>query len=207
LTDGGTVERALKAISDLSGAGLTVTVAICVTKRNLPELFDTISYAFLRGARQLLLNRFLPGGRGIGYPGLCLAKEDIREMLNVAEEVCRAANIPGSVGTELPRCLVEKEYKMIQVGTTCSGGMGFFAVDPSGYVRPCNHSPIRLGSWRHLTQALESDYWQRFKTKDFLPRMCRNCHQNLQCDGGCREAAHIAGGSLDSPDPAFSDAF
>jgi radical SAM protein with 4Fe4S-binding SPASM domain len=203
LTGGGKVERALEAINAFFNAGLTVTVAICVTKRNLPELFETIASGFLNGARQLLLNRFLPGGRGIGYPELCLTKDEIQRMLDIAEEVCQAANIQGSVGTELPLCLLEKEYKKVRVGTVCSGGVDFFAVDPSGYVRPCNHSPVRQGTWRDLTQSLENDYWQRFKTKTFLPQMCHECAKSFQCDGGCREAAHIVGGALDSPDPVF----
>lgn len=198
---GGDHQKALSAIRCLSGAGLDVVVSICVTKKNLPELFETISLGFLNGARQLLLNRFLQGGRGIDHAELCLTKEEITRMLDTAEEACLAANIKGSVGTELPKCAVEKEYKMMTVGTMCSGGVDFFAIDPSGMVRPCNHSPVRLGHYKDLISAVGTDYWQRFKCKDFLPHGCANCALSLNCDGGCREAAHITGGSLDSIDP------
>lgn len=203
LTAGGDYQKVLQAIKKLSIAGLDVVVAICVTKKNLPELFETIALAFLSGAKQLLLNRFLPGGRGINYSELCLNREEIILMLDIAEEVCREANTFGSIGTELPKCIIKKEYKMLRVGTLCSGGVDFFAIDPSGKVRPCNHSPIRLGDFRDISSAIKTDYWQKFKCKEFLPKQCFGCMLSLECDGGCREAAHIVGGSINSRDPLF----
>ncbi|MFH1067247.1 MAG: radical SAM protein [bacterium] len=201
LTNGGNHELALRAIRQLSDAGLDVVVSICVTKKNLPELFETISLGFIHGAKQLLLNRFLLGGRGINHPELCLSEEEVIQMLDTAEEVCQTAKTRGSVGTELPKCILKKDYTMLKVGTLCSGGVDFFAIDPSGRVRPCNHSPVQLGSYQDIPSAIKSNYWQKFKCKDFLPRECSGCAMSLQCDGGCREAAHIVHGHLNSPDP------
>ncbi|MBF0407678.1 MAG: radical SAM protein [Candidatus Riflebacteria bacterium] len=202
-TGGGDVKKALDAISAFSEAGLKVTAGICVTNKNLSELFETISAAFLSGAVNLLLNRFLVGGRGRDNRHLSLSRSEITTMLDIAEEVCLEAKTYGSVGTELPRCLIEKKYKMMTVGTTCSGGVDFFAVDPSGKVRPCNHSPIKTGSIWDIESAISEPYWQTFKKKTFLPEMCGRCPSIYDCDGGCREAAHICGGSLNSPDPVF----
>ncbi len=201
LTNSGDYRKALSAIHLLSDVGIDVVVSVCVSKKNLWELFETISLGFLNGAGQLLLNRFLPGGRGLDYPELCLNREEIVLMLDIAEHVCRESNTFGSVGTELPRCILGKEYKMLKVGTLCSGGKEFFAVDPSGKVRPCNHSSVRVGDFKDIDSAIETDYWQRFMCKDFLPKECSGCMLSLQCDGGCREAAHIVGGSLASKDP------
>ncbi len=207
LTGGGSYKKAVAAISKCSESGLDVVVSICVTKLNLPELFETISLGFLNGAKQLLLNRFLPGGRGVTRGDLCLNREEIIAMLDIAEEACSAAKSFGSVGTELPKCLITKEYKMLKIGTMCSGGVEFFAVDPSGYVRPCNHSPVRLGDFRDVREAIATDYWQKFKQKDFLPKECLGCGLSLHCDGGCREAAHIVNKSLNSPDVVFSGVY
>ena len=203
LTGGGNYRKPLSAIRELSHAGLNVVVSICVTKRNLFELFETISLGFLNGSKQLLLNRFLPGGRGLNCTGLCLSKGEIISMLDTAEQVCLEANTFGSIGTELPKCIIKKEYQMINVGTMCSGGVDFFAVDPSGNIRPCNHSPVRLGDFRDISSAIKTGYWQKFKCKDFLPKDCSGCMFSLQCDGGCREAAHIVGGNINSNDPLF----
>ncbi|MBU1108755.1 MAG: radical SAM protein [Candidatus Riflebacteria bacterium] len=203
LTGGGDSAEALRAISLLSQQQVPVVVSICVSTKNLPELFENISAGFLAGADQLLLNRFLPGGRGTIHQELCLSAEQIKQMLKIADEVCTAANRYGSIGTELPLCLCNEEYKMLTVGTQCSGGVEFFAVAPDGSVRPCNHSPVNLGHYSALDQAIASDYWQTFKNRDYLPEMCNKCQHMLECDGGCREAAHIVGGALNSPDPIF----
>lgn len=204
-TGGGDPEAALSALRAFDAAGIPTVVSVCVTKRNLPELFETIAAGFLNGGRQLLLNRFLPGGRGTGRTDLCLDRSQVTEMLRTAESVCRESNTYGSIGTELPKCVVEGEHTMLTVGTRCSGGVDFFAIDPAGRVRPCNHSPVHLGTWRDLPAAIATPYWQRFKTKQYLPASCRGCGHAIECDAGCREAAHIMGGSLDSPDPLLME--
>lgn len=107
--------------------GVSTTVGITVTRKNLGELYETIAAAFLAGADNLLLNRFLPGGRGLAYEtALSLNGAEIKTMLDTAEEVLTTANRYGSVGTELPKCLVDVEkYKHLQVGTRCSAALDF----------------------------------------------------------------------------------
>lgn len=207
LTGGGDVHEALRAITLLSQHEVPVVVSICVSSKNFFELFENISAGFLAGADQLLLNRFLPGGRGTIQKELCLTAEQIKQMLETADEVCTAANRYGSVGTELPLCLCQGDYKMLTVGTQCAGGVEFFAVAPDGSVRPCNHSPVNLGHYRELEATIASEYWQTFKTREYLPEMCNSCQYMLKCDGGCREAAHITGGSLSSADPVFDQSW
>ena len=182
-----------------------VTVAgITVTNRNLYELFEIIGEVLLAGADSILLNRFMPGGRGLTHRDWELNREQLTEMLDTAEEVLRIANRYGSVGTELPRCLIEPEkYKNLKIGTRCSAGTHFFVFDPSGYVRVCNHSEHRLVFWQELDSLTEDAYWNRFINKEYVPVSCQSCVQVSECDGGCREAAHIAGGTLDSLDPLF----
>ena len=186
-------------------AGVATVAGITVTNRNLHELFETMAEALLAGAHSILLNRFMPGGRGLKHRDMELTTEQLVEMLDTAEEVLRTANRRGHVGTELPLCVIEpSKYESLKVGTRCSAAVGFFAIDPSGYVRVCNHSQNRLFPWRELGTATEHPYWKRFTDKAFLPANCLACEHSSQCDGGCREAAHIVGGELSSPDPLLS---
>jgi len=182
--------------------GISTTVAVTVTRRNLPELYETLAAGLLAGADSLLLNRFLPGGRGLAWAeDLLLAPEEILHMLDTAEEVLATSNRRGSVGTELPRCLLgDRSYARLEVGTRCSAVQGFFVVGPSGFVRVCNHSPVNLAHVREIAKVRMDPYWMRFVRKDFLPAACRGCRWMGACDGGCREAAHVTGGSLDAPD-------
>jgi len=184
--------------------GMKTVVNVTVTRRNLPELYQTISAAFLAGAHQLLLNRFLPGGRGLQHREWMLDAAEIRQMLDIAEEVLTDAGRFGSVGTEMPRCVVQPEkYRRLTIGTRCSAALGFFVIGPAGWIRVCNHSPVDLVHVSEIEALRMHPYWRRFTQRDYLPAACAGCAQTTACDGGCREAAHIMGGSVDSPDPVM----
>jgi radical SAM protein with 4Fe4S-binding SPASM domain len=205
-TGGGmTAQHVLDWFAAAHTAGVTTTVGVTVTNRNLFELYETLATALLAGADTVLLNRFLPGGRGLEHRDLELSRAQIGEMLATADEVLRTANRDGSVGTELPKCVADPaRYQRLKVGTRCSAALDFFVVDPSGWVRVCNHSPTRLVHVDQLDELKRHPYWQRFVRKDYLPAHCGGCAQIGACDGGCREAAHIVGGQPDSPDPVIA---
>ena len=196
--------RHFRAAHDL---GMHTVVNVTVTRRNLPELYATLAAAFLAGASQLLLNRFLPGGRGLAHAAdLALDAAGVRQMLDTAEAVLTAAGRCGSVGTELPKCLFDPgRYKRLTVGTRCSAALSFFVVGPDGYTRVCNHSPVRLVHVREIEKLKEHPYWCMFTQKQYLPAACAACSQSVDCDGGCREAAHICGGSVDAQDPLLQE--
>lgn len=193
--------------AETRSSGISTHVGITVTKKNVHELYETIAESLLAGADTVLLNRFMPGGRGLLYANdLMLSKDDITAMLDIAEELLRMSDRRGNIGTEIPLCLFdEKKYKHLRVGTQCSAAIDFFAVDPSGYIRVCNHSPVRIGHINEIEKAKDSDYWRRFAIKDYLPEQCFRCKAMGRCDGGCREAAHIWRGCIDSPDPLLDD--
>ena len=116
---------------------LRTTVNITVTRINYDELFETIALGLLNGASSVLLNRFLPGGRGLLYRHkLELSREQLNGMLDTAEEVLSYRKCYGYVGTEFPRCLIKdiNKYRYLGIGTQCAAAKGFFAIDPSGRV-------------------------------------------------------------------------
>ena len=205
-TQGGDPESVLAWFRRAHEMGVTTTVGVTVTRLNLHELYETISQALLAGADTLLINRFLPGGRGLEHAAeLSLDREAVQQMLDTAEEVLRTSNSGGSVGTELPKCVVDEgRYTHLTVGTRCSAALGFFVVGPSGYVRVCNHSPVRLEHVSKIEGLKTNPYWRTFVMKDYLPGECRGCPTMTTCDGGCREAAHIVGGAVDAPDPILT---
>jgi len=202
-TQSGEAAHILKWFKRANDMGLSTHVGITVTRKNLHELYETMSEALIAGAGSVLLNRFMPGGRGLSHAKeLMLDAEGVREMLATAEDVLRLANRQGNVGTELPKCLVdEAAHTHLSVGSQCSAATEFFAIDPSGYVRVCNHSPVRLDHFDQVELVKDHPYWRQFVFKDFLPTACKECCQAGQCDAGCREAAHIWHGTIDALDP------
>ena len=204
-TKAGDPNHILEMFELTAKAGINTTVNSAVTKVNLFELYETLSSALIAGASSVLINRFLPGGRGFyNQKELLLSIDDINQMLEVTEEVLKTADRRGHVGTELPKCIVRKsDYEHLKIGSQCSAGRDFFTVGPSGYIRTCNHSPIELNSIREIDSMKDDAYWKRFVFRDYRPAMCDQCDIRFGCDGGCREASHIMFGELNSDDYVF----
>lgn len=199
------VEHVLSLFEKTKIRGIQATANIAVTKKNLPELYENIAYALIKGADYVLLNRFLPGGRGLQNQEYLLTKEETNRMLDIAETVLAKANKYGHVGTELPLCAIDhpERYKHIQVSNLCSAAKGFCVVDPSGYLKVCNHSPIRICRYDELETLEQNEYWMQFRNRDYLPETCKDCDKKSKCDGGCREAAHVLYGNTNDNDPIF----
>jgi len=168
-----------------------------------------LANGLIAGANTVLLNRFLVGDRGISYQNeLALSPDELRGILDTAEAVLALSKRVGSVGTEYPMCLIPnggRDYKHLRTGSLCAAASGFFVVDPSGYVRTCNHSPKRVGYIFDDTVISDAAYWNIFAERQFtLPNMCNGCNFIENCDCGCREAAAICRGSLSETDPCFA---
>lgn len=178
--------------------GLETTVNITVTRLNYDELFQTISLGLINGAHDILLNRFLPGGRGLSYmTELKLTAEQVNGMLDTAEEVLEYANRYGYTGTETPLCVIKDadKYKRISIGYQCGAAKAFFVIDPSGNIRTCNHSPRIVGHIFDTPMIKDIGYWNLFAQREYLPEECSDCNFKQRCDCGCREVAHILTGS------------
>ena len=199
------LDGVLNLFAKCKDLGIKTVANIAVSKRNFYELYENISYPILRGASYILLNRFLPGGRGLDNAELLLTIDEINTMLDIAEEVLERAGLNGHVGTELPYCIIKNpdKYKRLQTASTCAAAKGFFVIDPDGYIKTCNHSPVRVAKWNQIDTLKNNVYWQRFVKRDYFPSMCNGCKHTDICDGGCREAAHVYYGSIDNNDPCF----
>lgn len=202
------IEYILDTFKRCKELGIKTVANIAVTKINFEELYENIALPILNGATYVLLNRFLPGGRGLENTKYLLSIDEINDMFNIAEEVLAKAGLFGHIGTELPYCIIKnpEKYKHLTISSLCAAAKGFFVVDPSGYIKVCNHSPKRLCKWTEMDTLEQNEYWHRFACRDYIPEMCRNCeHLNTKCDGGCREAAHVYFGDITDIDPCFDN--
>ncbi len=199
------VEHVLSLFEKTKVRGIDATANIAVTKKNLPELYENIAYSLLCGADYILLNRFLPGGRGLKNTGFLLTIPELNLMLDIAEEVLSKAGAFGHVGTELPYCAIyhPEKYKHLHVGTGCAAAKELMIVDPSGFIKVCNHSPTKLCRYDELDSLPYNTYWKAFRNQDYRPEMCKNCGHWGECAGGCREAAHVFCGQINDNDPLF----
>lgn len=174
--------------------GLNTTVNITVTNKNYYELFRTISLGLINGASSVLINRFLPGGRGLLYRDeLALNRKQLNGMLDTTEEVLTLSNRYGFVGTEIPLCAIDspEKHKRLRYGTKCAAAKNFFVIDPAGQIRTCNHSPRIVGNIFDDDIIHDKEYWNTFANSNYHPTMCQVCTSINICDCGCREVANI----------------
>ncbi len=202
------IDNVLNLFKTCKEMGLSTVANIAVTKKNLKELYENISYPLINGAGYVLLNRFLPGGRGMKHKDLLLSLDELNEMFDVAEEVLQKADIDGHIGTELPYCAIRtpQKYKRLQIASRCGAAKSFFVTDPEGFIKVCNHSPVKVCRWNEVFTLKDNAYWRRFTDRDYIPKMCGACRHLDICDGGCREAAHIFYGEIDNKDPCLNEA-
>lgn len=199
------IDHILSLFTKCKEINIKTVANITVTKKNIGELYENIALPILYGASYILLNRFLPGGRGMSNKDYLLTNEDVNDMLDVAEEVLNLSGINGHVGTELPLCIIRdpKKYKMLKVSNKCAAVKSFFVTDPTGYIKVCNHSPERLCKWDDIVSLKHNATWNRYLLSDYMPRMCCKCKDKDKCDGGCRESARVNFGRIDENDPCF----
>ncbi len=188
--------------------GLTTTLNVTVTNKNIHELYETIAEGILNGASSVLLNRFLPGGRGLTYEkDLLLSSDQLNEMLDIAEEVLSTCNRQGFVGTEFPKCIIRNpaKYQHINIGTYCAAAKDFFVIGPSGEIRVCNHSPRIVGNIMAEQYITDLSYWNVFAESKYRPQVCNPCKYLPICDCGCREVSNIKTGQPNELEPSLKN--
>lgn len=200
------VASVLKWFSIAHKLEIPTTANITITKLNYNEIFETVSYALINGADTILLNRFLPGGRGLdNINRLLLSNQELEFALDSAEAALALSNRNGMVGTEMPFCCMpfKENYPHISIGSQCAAVKLFFVVGPSGEIRVCNHSPRIVGNILEKEIILDKSYWLDYQNSNFKPEECHKCGLKNKCDAGCREVAKILNGSHRHLDPTL----
>lgn len=204
----GSFQKALMGSIALMDYDVPVSSVLVVTKENFDDIRDAIALAAAMDMSSVLVNRFLPGGTGLEHAKrLSLKKQELVEMLNRVDKASEEYGIPPFVGTPTPVCLEGLRNYSFLLKEGCMAGKGMHcAIDPSGGLRVCNHSPMVLGNCLVSDpQKLyeNSEYVKGFSELLYTPEMCEGCTKLEKCKGGCREAAHALFGSIKAPDPIF----
>jgi len=202
----GAFDRVTEAIADLKLAGQHVVGVFVATRLNLHTWRDTIELGVALGLDGIMLNRFNPGGAGLGNLELLQAAPgELQAALDVAEELAEAYDIPISCSIAMPPCLFDTgRYRRLSFGFCAAGtGRAYTTIDPAGNVRPCNHSPTILGSLRSPTARL-GELLESAALREFVaarPAFCAGCRLEETCLGGCKAAAEACHGSTRELEP------
>ena len=205
----GAYDRVTETIAELTLRGHPVVAVFVATRHNLRDLRETIELAVTLGVSAVMLNRFNPGGTGARHiDELQLAPAELQEAMDLAEDLSGRYDLPISCSIAMPPCLLDTaRYERLTFGFCAVGTeRAYYAIDPRGRLRPCNHSPTILGdlTTSSFRELLDGETLRRFVAAH--PRLCAGCALEHDCLGGCKAAAEACYGSPELPDP-FLKAF
>jgi radical SAM protein with 4Fe4S-binding SPASM domain len=201
----GSWKRALRSIKEISSLGGHVVCVIVITKINYRGIKDTLNFINQLGIKEIMLNRFNIGGRGISeYKELLLTKEELKEVFRQANETGAELKLNLTANVCSPFCVLNpKDYPYIRM-SSCSVNIKNMpiALDIQGNLRLCNHSPVIIGNLyndKDLSAIFNSEYCRSWKK--YIPEYCLDCKYYARCLGGCRAASEQLGLTNKTVDP------
>jgi radical SAM protein with 4Fe4S-binding SPASM domain len=178
--------------------------AFVATRLNIDHVSEVMKLAFAFGAKAVMFNRFNPGGRGRQNLGQLLpSAEEVRLALAAADGASAQYGLPVSCSIPIQPCLVDPAAFPHIGFAFCAAGSerAYFALDPMGNLRPCNHTPMILGNLfeESFTELVAPDRLR--PVTGAVPAFCGGCARRTECQGGCKAAAQVCFGSLAAEEP------
>jgi len=196
-----TVSRSLDRL--IAGAGKPAMVMMTLARYNLPTIRETVRFAKAHGASGLILERFVPLGKGRSR------REDVLDAqgwLEAVKAVVEAAGMDIDPATLLPYrafwlWLDDREEKL--EGALCNLGSESMALMPDGTVFPCRRLPVPIGNvLRDPIGTILSrlgDFGAPVIRKRLHGGLCGLC--GVEDCAGCRALARALTGDILADDP------
>lgn len=200
----GSWEKVIQSIAEIKSQKGKVAVVIVITKQNISDIRDTIEVAIALGVDSIMVNRFNVGGQGIKHKeDLLPSIEELKKSLNIVDELANEYEIPVSSAVSITPCLIDfKKYRNISFAY-CQIGRKYpyYAIDPAGNVRPCNHSALIIGNFLNssMKEILQNDLLLDYEKA--RPQECKGCSKLYECQGGCKAAAEVCYGDYRKMEP------
>ncbi|HUL38363.1 MAG TPA: radical SAM protein [Thermodesulfobacteriota bacterium] len=167
--------------------------------RNLPSLFRLCQDSGLHG---LIIERFIPLGKGKGVMDEVLDREAWTEMIGM---LTRFFSIEGGDPSVLPYQAFQISFTGEEpelLGAPCVIGVDGLCIMPEGNVFPCRRFPVSIGNLLETPLKRiweESEILEKLKRKENLKGKCGKCEMN-ECRG-CRSLALALTGDYLEEDP------
>ena len=179
-----------------------VLLMFTAMRRNASRFLPFIHFARQAGVDGVILERFIPWGKGRGMTEGVLSPQEWRRLV---------LSLYGFFGLELEENEVSP-YQAFQVGfqapepelmgAPCVLGTDGLCIMPEGTVFPCRRFPLPIGNL--LVDSLESiwkksEILEKVRRKDLLKGKCGICR--IENCTGCRSLAYALTGDFLAEDP------
>ena len=167
--------------------------------RSLPALFNLCRDSGING---LIIERFIPLGKGKGAVNQVLGREEWNEMIGM---LVRFFSLEGGEKSLLPYQAFQISFSGEEpelLGAPCVIGVDGLCIMPEGNVLPCRRFPVSIGNLLQtpLKQIWEtSDLLEKLRRKKNLKGKCGKC--KMEVCRGCRSLALALTGDYLGEDP------
>lgn len=199
----GSYKKAIEAIKACKASNIpSVVIETTISNQNYEELVEIIKLAS-HLAVSIVVNEFIPFGRGKHRKDLVLEKDKRREMQKYLKEKREEKGIR-RIGFEERYIICEDEEAKDKLGDPfsravsvgCTAGIFSYGIKADGTVIPCPCLRKEIGN---LKEETLKDIWKNSETlkmlrdRDKLKGKCGACIYRFVC-GGCRgRTYHIKG--------------
>jgi radical SAM protein with 4Fe4S-binding SPASM domain len=197
----GTFRKVIQNLSLLEKEGrFDIILMFTVMKRNFRNLLPLVRLCQDLGVDGLVIERFIPWGRGREIGKEVLGKEEWKELIETLLEFFSI-----EAGETLPyqafEIIFEREGIEL-LGAPCVIGRDGLCIMPEGNVFPCRRFPIPIGNL--LSEALhqiweKSEILEKLRRKENLKGKCGSC--DMEDCRGCRSLALSLAGDYLGEDP------
>ncbi len=199
----GAFERLIKNLSLLKRESrFEIILMFTVMKSNFRNLPALIQLCQDLGVDGLILERFIPLGRGSEIPDQILERDQWKQLVETLLEFF-------SMGADEHNVLPYQAFQVIfrgneteLLGAPCIIGRDGLCIMPEGTVFPCRRFPVCIGSLLNnsLKQIWEkSEILEKLRVKENLKGQCGRCE--LKDCRGCRSLALSRTGDYLAEDP------
>jgi radical SAM protein with 4Fe4S-binding SPASM domain len=184
--------KAVQSAKDILEMGAYVVPVIVVTKANYLLMNETLKFISDMGMKQIMINRFNIGGKGITETqNLMVPKDELQKAYKIANEASDKYGLSLTSNVCSPFCLLNpKDYPNIGFGSCSINALNLpVTLDIKGNIRLCNHSPVVAGN---IYEKKLEDIFNSHYVKNWIhekPDFCINCEIYNECLGGCRAAS------------------
>jgi radical SAM protein with 4Fe4S-binding SPASM domain len=199
----GTFDKVMRNLPLINNAKrFEISLMFTVMKRNFRDLPSLFKLCQDLGINGLIIERFIPLGRGREVMGEVLSKEEWKEMIGIFLDFFsnegEEHSFPPYQAFQISFSGEEPEL----LGAPCVIGVDGLCIMPEGSVFPCRRFPISIGNL--LDESLKqiwgkSELLEQLRRKENLKGKCGGC--KIEECRGCRSLALALTGDYLEEDP------
>jgi radical SAM protein with 4Fe4S-binding SPASM domain len=203
IRSGGTFDKVMRNLPLIKETGrFEILFMFTVMKRNFKNLSSLFKLCQDLSIDGLIIERFIPLGRGREIMGEVLSKEEWKEMIGMLLDFFPTEREEHSLLPYQAFQVSFNEEEPELLGAPCIVGVDGLCIMPEGNVFPCRRFPISIGNLLETPLKKiweESDLLEELRKKENLKGKCGRCEMR-DCRG-CRSLALALTGDYHEEDP------